>query len=270
MRASATVAALLVISLGACSGSKGPEGSPGATGPAGTTGPQGPTGPTGPTGLAVSIQTLSFGDANCPTGGVRVTAGTDVSFVCNGATGAGGQEPAGSILAFAGDSPPTGWLLCDGSAVSRTQYSNLFGAIAVHWGAGDSITSFNLPDLRGRFLRGQDRGTGHDPGAASRVASAAGGSSGDSVGSLQAESAGPHIHPVTDPGHQHSAVAGVFVLGSTAGTGLGLSNGGGPFTFSTPAFSADTTASTTSVGVGANTGSESRPLNVAVNYIIKF
>lgn len=256
-----------------CSGSKGPEGSVGPVGPSGPTGPsgaQGIQGSSGPTGPSVTLQTLSFGDANCPTGGVKITAGTDLSYVCNGAQGPSVEVPAGSILAFAGDSPPTGWLLCDGSAVSRTQYSTLFSAIAVHWGAGDFVTTFNVPDLRGRFLRGQDHGAGRDPGAAARVASAVGGGVGDSVGSLQADSAGPHTHPVTDPGHKHSAVAGVFVLGSIAGTGLGLGNGGGPFTFSTPQYSADTTTNTTGIGVDANLGVESRPVNAAVNYIIKY
>lgn len=64
--------------------------------------------------------------------------------------------PAGSIMAYAASTAPTGWLLCDGSAVSRTTYATLFTAISTTWGTGDGSTTFNLPDLRGQFLRGYD------------------------------------------------------------------------------------------------------------------
>lgn len=64
--------------------------------------------------------------------------------------------PAGSIMAFAASSAPTGWLICDGSAVSRTTYATLFGVVGTTWGAGDGSTTFNVPDLRGQFLRGFD------------------------------------------------------------------------------------------------------------------
>lgn len=64
--------------------------------------------------------------------------------------------PAGTVLPFAGISSPTGWLLCDGSAVSRTTYSRLFSAIGSTYGAGDGSTTFNLPDLRGRAVAGKD------------------------------------------------------------------------------------------------------------------
>ena len=60
--------------------------------------------------------------------------------------------PAGLVVAFAANAPPTGWLLCDGSAVSRTTYSNLFSTIGTTWGQGDGVMTFNLPDLRGRTL----------------------------------------------------------------------------------------------------------------------
>lgn len=64
--------------------------------------------------------------------------------------------PAGAIMAYAASTAPTGWLLCDGSAVSRTTYATLFAAISTVWGTGDGSTTFNLPDLRGQFLRGYD------------------------------------------------------------------------------------------------------------------
>lgn len=64
--------------------------------------------------------------------------------------------PPGAIMAFAASSAPTGWLTCDGSAVSRTTYATLFGVVGTTWGAGNGSTTFNVPDLRGQFLRGFD------------------------------------------------------------------------------------------------------------------
>jgi len=58
--------------------------------------------------------------------------------------------PVGSVMPFAGATAPTGWLLCDGSAVSRTTYAQLFQVIGTTYGAGDGATTFNLPDMRGR------------------------------------------------------------------------------------------------------------------------
>ena len=62
--------------------------------------------------------------------------------------------PAGVIIPFAGTSVPTGYLLCNGAAVSRTDYANLFAAIGTIYGAGDGSTTFNLPDARDRVLQG--------------------------------------------------------------------------------------------------------------------
>jgi hypothetical protein len=55
-------------------------------------------------------------------------------------------QPAGTVLAYAGDTPPAGWLLCDGSEVRRTTYPGLFQAIGIRHGQGDGQTTFNLPD----------------------------------------------------------------------------------------------------------------------------
>ena len=71
--------------------------------------------------------------------------------------------PAGSILITAANSPPVGYLAANGAAVSRTAYANLFAAIGTTYGAGDGSTTFNLPDLRGEFIRGWDNGRGVDP-----------------------------------------------------------------------------------------------------------
>ena len=65
-----------------------------------------------------------------------------------------GDTPVGSVQHFAMNSAPLGWLVADGSAVSRTTYADLFAAIGTTYGAGDTTTTFNLPDLKGQFLRG--------------------------------------------------------------------------------------------------------------------
>ena len=72
--------------------------------------------------------------------------------------------PAGMVNAFAGTTAPTGYLICDGSAVSRTTYADLFAVVGITYGAGNGTTTFNLPDLRGEFIRGFDAGRGVDPG----------------------------------------------------------------------------------------------------------
>ena len=62
--------------------------------------------------------------------------------------------PAGCVMAFAGSTTPDGWLLCDGSAISRTDYADLYAVIGDTYGAGDGTTTFNLPDLADRFIQG--------------------------------------------------------------------------------------------------------------------
>jgi microcystin-dependent protein len=92
--------------------------------------------------------------------------------------GASSGNPAGVFIPFAGGTLPAGYLWCDGSAVSRTTYSALFAAIGTAHGTGDGSTTFNVPDLRGRFLRGSDNMTtgaaARDPGRTSRSAAVAG------------------------------------------------------------------------------------------------
>ncbi len=70
--------------------------------------------------------------------------------------------PVGGMIEFAGSSAPTGWLFCDGSAVSRTTYASLFSAIGTTYGPGNSSTTFNLPDFRGRVAVGAGTGAGGD------------------------------------------------------------------------------------------------------------
>ena len=74
--------------------------------------------------------------------------------------------PPGAVFHFAMTTAPTGYLVCDGSAVSRTTYSDLFDAIGTTFGEGNGSSTFNLPDLQGQFIRGynDNASTGKDAG----------------------------------------------------------------------------------------------------------
>ncbi len=71
------------------------------------------------------------------------------------------RGPAGMVSAFAMSSAPVGWIKCNGAAVSRIAYAELFAAIGTEWGAGDGFNTFNVPDLRGEFIRGMGRREGY-------------------------------------------------------------------------------------------------------------
>jgi microcystin-dependent protein len=125
--------------------------------------------------------------------------------------------PVGTIIAWGGTtrSVPSGWMLCNGKALSKTAYKDLFAAIGTSWGsAGDK---FNPPDLRGRFLRGDDAGTGRDPDVKKRMPSNPGGSAAG-VGSVQEDSLQNHTHDQTP--HQHSYF--YYLSGSSAPGGTGI------------------------------------------------
>jgi microcystin-dependent protein len=80
---------------------------------------------------------------------------------------AGASRITGEMIAFAGGTPPTGWLMCNGAAVSRTTYAALFAVCGETYGEGDGSNTFNLPDLAGRFPFGADGS--HDRGTAGGV-----------------------------------------------------------------------------------------------------
>lgn len=185
-------------------------------------------------------------------------------------------------LPWPSNTPPSGWLLCDGSAVNRVTYAALFAVIGTSHGSGDGSTTFNLPDARGRFLRFRDAGAGRDPDAAGRTAMNAGGNTGDAVGSIQSDQVGPHTHTVTvtDPGHAHDLIE--QDTGAAAGTGSSFDSsiGGVP---GASAFQAhQNTAEVliaeavedniTGITAAANTNgtSETRPDNFYENAIIKY
>nr|DAJ80802.1 MAG TPA: tail fiber protein [Caudoviricetes sp.] len=74
--------------------------------------------------------------------------------------------PVGTIITSARATAPDGFLLCNGAAISRSAYTDLFSAIGTAYGAGDGSNTFNIPDLRGEFIRGADNGRGVDGGRA--------------------------------------------------------------------------------------------------------
>ncbi len=80
----------------------------------------------------------------------------DVTVLGDLDAGSSNLSPRGTIVAFAGSPAPDGWLLCDGSAVSRTTYASLFALIGTIFGAGDESTTFNVPNLKGRVVVGLD------------------------------------------------------------------------------------------------------------------
>ncbi len=97
--------------------------------------------------------------------------------------------PAGMTSPFAGGVSPDGWLLCDGSEVSRTTYAKLFLAVGVAYGIGDGSDTFNLPDLRGRVIAGKDDMGG---GTAGRITNAVSGITGTTLGAVGGTQAVTH------------------------------------------------------------------------------
>lgn len=109
------------------------------------------------------------------------------------------RVPPGTVVAFAGekDKVPTGWVLCDGSSLSRDEYRMLFNVIGTAHGTGENDNStFNVPDYRGYFLRGvsYDTSMNRDLSAEHRIAMNQGGNSGNKVGSIQLDSFKEHHH----------------------------------------------------------------------------
>jgi phage-related tail fiber protein len=99
--------------------------------------------------------------SNLTVGGITFNGTTGV---ITGAIRAEGIIPVGAIVYFANSTTPTGYIKANGAQVSRTIYADLFAAIGTVYGVGDGSTTFNLPDLRGEFLRSWDDARGIDPG----------------------------------------------------------------------------------------------------------
>lgn len=126
---------------------------------------------------------------------------------------------------------PSGWLLANGSAVSRTTYAKLFAAVGTTYGVGDGSTTFNLPELRGEFLRGLDNGRGVDAGRA--------------LGTLQGMDIQSHQHQIGNARGNFNSGGGIVAPD--------LANGSYPAAYSS-----------------ATGGAETRPRNIALNFYIKF
>lgn len=124
---------------------------------------------------------------------------------------------AGQIVFVAGTVIPNGYLECNGATVSRTTYATLFAAIGSTYGAGDGATTFKVPDLRGEFLRGADRGRGVDSGRAVGSAQAATRVSGNPVVSGVSL---PVSNQVIDADAPSEAMGTLNVVGSAASTSV--------------------------------------------------
>ncbi len=185
--------------------------------------------------LAGGTMTGALTLANDPTGDLEAATR---QFVLAQAASA---IPTGTVIAWLTGTPPTGTLECDGSAISRTTYATLFGVLGTTYGNGDGSTTFNLPDLRGYFLRGFDNGAGNDPDAASRT-DRGDGTTGDNVGTKQADELKSHTHTYGNSADN---------IGAASGTGVKDAENSNSFTS------------------GATGGNETRPKNVAVMFCIK-
>lgn len=234
-------------------------------------------------------------DLNC---GIYRIAADNIGVSCNGAkvldisatgldvTGSISQNggallPAGVILPYGGSSAPTGYLLCYGQAVSRSTYATLYAAIGTAYGAGDSSTTFNVPDLRGRVPAGKDNMGGS---AASRLTSTTMTPDGNSlaaVGGTQTHtlSAGEsavltYTSAVTDPQHLHEGLRNSGTPTASrqenayaAGAGGAMRFGSGGDNISTILASTGITVGTTSnAGGGAHLNVQP---TIITNFIIK-
>ena len=200
------------------------------------------------TGVSVTGTYPNFTVTNTsPDQTVTITAGPGVSVsgtypnftVTNTAV-----TPLGSIMAYGGTTAPAGWLLCDGSLYGNTTYPALYAVIGTSYGGSTNV--FNVPDFRGRFLRGVDSSAigvaNNDPDHYSRTAMNAGGNTGNRIGSVQADTLKSHSH-------------GTDVIQNTYWNQCcNATLEAGPGTGTTSPFG----------------GNETRPKNANVNYIIKW
>lgn len=164
--------------------------------------------------------------------------------------------PIGTVVTYAGSVVLSGFLLCNGQAVSRTTYADLFGTIGTIYGAGDGSNTFNLPDLQNQFIRGK------------------GGSR--TLGSVQAGMVGPHGHAVTDPIHTHGVITAAHTHAASSPAhghtvtdpghahqvGFGIEGGGGTYIPEATISPADYQVNSSSAATGISVGSTSATVNV--------
>ena len=162
-------------------------------------------------------------------------------------------EAVGSIKPFGGATAPSGWLVCDGTAVSRTTYANLFAIIATTWGVGDGSTTFNVPDMIGASAVGVGTSTGYT--SNETVA----------LGTKYDDKFQSHTH---NDAKLNSGNEGVVMavrsdgLGSALGFGIGIDSGWDYFINSIPRTDGNNGT--------PRTGSVTKGKTVGVNYIIKY
>ncbi|MCG6573833.1 hypothetical protein EGM97_03825 [Pseudomonas sp. AF32] len=180
----------------------------------------------------------------------EITNGGDVWVQWNSSVGGGAWvmiastgviketgSDVGDIKAVATIEPPNGWLKCNGSLVSRTQYAALFAAIGTRFGAGDGSTTFALPDLRGEFIRGWDDGRGIDAGRALGTAQV--GQNASHTHTATAANAGGHVHTVSATAasggaHTHTLSATAAADGAHAHTVSGTAASAGEHSHTAP------------------------------------
>ena len=143
-------------------------------------------------------------------------------------------------------------------SVSQTTYSDLYAVIGCNFGCSGG--NFNLPDFRGRFLRGRDGSSGRDPDSGSRTAMNTGGNTADNVGSVQVDAFQGHWHDVEVSGGLGNYASGIF--GAVNNNAGGFSNVGSYYR-------AANIISNGTNGTPRIT-SETRPVNASVNWIVKY
>ena len=178
--------------------------------------------------------------------------------------------PTGSVHMMATTTAPTGYLKCNGAAVSRTTYADLFAIIGTTHGGGDGSSTFNVPDLRGEFVRGWDDGRGVD--------------SSRSFGSSQSDANKQHNHNATvtttiSPADHNHVFPGDDHLAAANGAGGWTNRTTGSFGFDADSQTSGagrvyrtsdaTLSASSSVSIANDGGSEARPRNIAMMYVIK-
>jgi phage-related tail fiber protein len=194
------------------------------------------------------------------------------------------KAPAGLIAHFARTTAPTGWFKANGAAVSRTAYATLYAAIGTTFGKGDGFNTFNLPDLRGEFLRGWDDSRGLDSGR--DIGSVQTGQNASHTHAATADTQGKHDHGgVTSSGGKHSHVVpwganggptpwGAYSINNQLGTNQGIDNDN-TWPYTSPEADHNHTIPAAgdhshNISVSASGGTETRPRNVSMLACIKY
>ncbi|MFN7340329.1 MAG: phage tail protein [Opitutia bacterium] len=165
----------------------------------------------------------------------------------------------GDIKITSRSTAPSKWLFCRGQAISRTTYSALFAAIGTTYGVGDGSTTFNVPDIQGRVIAGQEA-------SATRLTSAVSGIDGATLGAAGgSEAMQQHTHTatVTDPGHGHNILNGT--PGASLATNLVVSAGGA--STSGVVLNATTGITVSNANTGTGTSQNVQP-TIVLNYLI--